>query len=149
MFGHLTPRSGEHSRLNGCPVSLDHYKATQCLIWLSDTHPAPQPRKVRSYYVIEEKDRVPQQPHSPDWPKLIGYCYDDAYFLFFEGKGHGLGGTAVPACEAKRPEWLAIFAALDVEWFLGFIETAGFTSEEVFVLTLSAKIGSLSVVDIK
>ncbi|WP_338921412.1 hypothetical protein V0M98_01250 [Pseudomonas silesiensis] len=25
MFGHLTPRSGEHSRLNGCPVSLDHY----------------------------------------------------------------------------------------------------------------------------
>ncbi|WP_447902985.1 hypothetical protein [Pseudomonas serbica] len=27
MFGHLTPRSGEHSHLNGCPVSLDHYKA--------------------------------------------------------------------------------------------------------------------------
>ncbi|WP_205894284.1 hypothetical protein, partial [Pseudomonas gregormendelii] len=26
LFGHLTPRSGEHSRLNGCPVSLDHYK---------------------------------------------------------------------------------------------------------------------------
>ncbi|WP_225609919.1 hypothetical protein, partial [Pseudomonas sp. PDM02] len=25
LFGHLTPRSGEHSRLNGCPVSLDHY----------------------------------------------------------------------------------------------------------------------------
>ena len=30
LFGHLTPRSGEHSRLNGCPVSLDHYIAT-CL----------------------------------------------------------------------------------------------------------------------
>jgi RNA-directed DNA polymerase len=31
LFGHLTPRSGEYSRLNGCPVSLDHYivKATQ------------------------------------------------------------------------------------------------------------------------
>ncbi|WP_218193684.1 hypothetical protein, partial [Pseudomonas gelidaquae] len=29
LFGHETPRSGEHSRLNGCPVSLDHYtKAT-------------------------------------------------------------------------------------------------------------------------
>ncbi|WP_310271783.1 hypothetical protein, partial [Pseudomonas sp. 3296] len=26
LFGHLTPRSGEHSRLNGCPVSLDHYR---------------------------------------------------------------------------------------------------------------------------
>jgi hypothetical protein len=25
LFGHQTPRSGEHSRLNGCPVSLDHY----------------------------------------------------------------------------------------------------------------------------
>ena len=25
LFGHLTPRSGEHSRLNGCPISLDHY----------------------------------------------------------------------------------------------------------------------------
>ncbi|WP_339495358.1 hypothetical protein, partial [Pseudomonas sp. EA_35y_Pfl1_P108] len=27
LFGHLTPRSGEHSRLNGCPVSLDHYNS--------------------------------------------------------------------------------------------------------------------------
>ncbi|OZY57907.1 hypothetical protein CJF39_18720 [Pseudomonas lundensis] len=25
MLGHLTPRYGEHSRLNECPVSLDHY----------------------------------------------------------------------------------------------------------------------------
>ncbi|WP_159935365.1 hypothetical protein [Pseudomonas sp. S35] len=29
MFGHQTPLSGEHSRLNGCPVSLDHYKRLQ------------------------------------------------------------------------------------------------------------------------
>ncbi|MCQ3008654.1 hypothetical protein NLO93_27245, partial [Pseudomonas savastanoi] len=28
LFGHLTPRSGEHSRLNECPVSLDHYTQT-------------------------------------------------------------------------------------------------------------------------
>ncbi|GAA0249747.1 hypothetical protein GCM10009086_01770 [Pseudomonas rhodesiae] len=27
LLGHLTPRYGEHSRLNECPVSLDHYKA--------------------------------------------------------------------------------------------------------------------------
>ena len=26
LFGHLTPRSGEYSRLNGCPVSLDRYR---------------------------------------------------------------------------------------------------------------------------
>ncbi|WP_420917031.1 hypothetical protein, partial [Pseudomonas lundensis] len=26
LLGHLTPRYGEHSRLNECPVSLDHYK---------------------------------------------------------------------------------------------------------------------------
>jgi len=25
VFEHQTPLSGEHSRLNGCPVSLDHY----------------------------------------------------------------------------------------------------------------------------
>ena len=25
MFAHLTPRYGEFFRLNGCPVSLDHY----------------------------------------------------------------------------------------------------------------------------
>ncbi|WP_200902933.1 hypothetical protein, partial [Pseudomonas fluorescens] len=25
LLGHLTPRYGEHSRLNECPVSLDHY----------------------------------------------------------------------------------------------------------------------------
>ncbi|WP_417663565.1 hypothetical protein, partial [Pseudomonas sp.] len=24
-LGHMTPRSDEYSRLNGCPVSLDHY----------------------------------------------------------------------------------------------------------------------------
>ncbi|WP_095131302.1 hypothetical protein [Pseudomonas sp. Irchel s3h14] len=123
----------------------DADKATQCLIWLSDSRPAPQPHKVRGYYVIAEKDLVPLQPHSSDWPKLIGYCYDDAYFLLFEGKGHGLGGTAIPVSEAKRPEWLAIFTALDVEWFLDFLETSRFTSEEAFVLTLSAKVGSLSV----
>ncbi|WP_206540567.1 hypothetical protein, partial [Pseudomonas weihenstephanensis] len=27
LLGHLTPRYGEHSRLNECPVSLDHYIA--------------------------------------------------------------------------------------------------------------------------
>ena len=29
LFSHLTPRYGEHSRLNGCPVSLDHYTPLQ------------------------------------------------------------------------------------------------------------------------
>ncbi|WP_222934142.1 hypothetical protein, partial [Pseudomonas lundensis] len=28
LLGHLTPRYGEHSRLNECPVSLDHYRVT-------------------------------------------------------------------------------------------------------------------------
>ncbi|MCZ9687573.1 hypothetical protein NB845_08310, partial [Pseudomonas aeruginosa] len=26
LLGHQTPLCGEHSRLNGCPVSLDHYR---------------------------------------------------------------------------------------------------------------------------
>nr|WP_081086963.1 tyrosine-type recombinase/integrase [Pseudomonas palleroniana] len=32
LFGHLTPRSGEHSRLNGCPESLDHYTMTTSML---------------------------------------------------------------------------------------------------------------------
>ena len=31
LFGHQTPLSGEHCRLNGCPGSLDHYKTTLAL----------------------------------------------------------------------------------------------------------------------
>lgn len=123
----------------------DSDKATQCLIWLSSYRPPLQPHKVRNYYVIAEKDLVPEQPHSADWPKLIGYCYDDDYFLFFEGKGHGLSGTAVPACGGKKAEWLKIFAALDVEWFMSWLETLKFTSEEAFTLALTKKTGSLGV----
>ncbi|MHC8365311.1 hypothetical protein ACYZT9_05370 [Pseudomonas sp. ZT5P21] len=123
----------------------DADKASQCLIWLSGDHPAPQAHKVRSFYVIAEKDLVPEQPHSSDWPKLIGYCYADDYYLFFEGKGHGLGGTAIPACEAKKAVWLQIFAALDVEWFIAFKEMSRLTSEDAFVLELTAKVGPLDI----
>ncbi|WP_218192190.1 hypothetical protein, partial [Pseudomonas sp. Irchel s3a18] len=35
LFGHLTPRSGEHSHLNGCPVSLDHYTPPKLVNWLT------------------------------------------------------------------------------------------------------------------
>uniref|UniRef100_UPI000B0551F3 ABC-three component system protein n=1 Tax=Pseudomonas lundensis TaxID=86185 RepID=UPI000B0551F3 len=31
LLGHLTPRYGEHSRLNECPVSLDHYSTSGSL----------------------------------------------------------------------------------------------------------------------
>ncbi|MEE4336971.1 ACP phosphodiesterase, partial [Pseudomonas alliivorans] len=34
LFGHQTPLSGEHSRLNGCPVSLDHYTLMISEDWL-------------------------------------------------------------------------------------------------------------------
>ena len=30
LFSHLMPRSGEHFRLNGCPVLLGHYILTAC-----------------------------------------------------------------------------------------------------------------------
>jgi hypothetical protein len=122
----------------------DADRATQCLIWLSDSCP-PQECKIRNYYVIVEKDLVPEFPHSSEWPKLIGYCYEDDYFLFFEGKGHGMGGTAIPAYKANNAEWLKLFAALNVEWFLEWLETSRFTSEEAFTQTLTAKIGSLEV----
>ncbi|MET0774759.1 MAG: hypothetical protein ABWZ65_04615 [Pseudomonas mandelii] len=119
-------------------------RATQCLIWLSGSRP-PQECKVRNYYVIAEKDLVPEFPHSSEWPKLIGYCYADDYFLFFEGKGHGLGGSAVPVHKANNAEWLKLFSALNAEWFLELLKTSRFASEEAFTLALTAKIGSLEV----
>lgn len=60
-------------------------RATQCLIWLSGSR-LPQESKVRNYYVIAEKDLVPELPHSSEWPKLIGYCYADDYFLFLKAR---------------------------------------------------------------
>ncbi|MFP0199053.1 DUF2790 domain-containing protein [Pseudomonas sp. PHC1] len=39
----MTPRSGEHSRLNGCPVSLDHYNVAKVV---SLTEPPTQECKV-------------------------------------------------------------------------------------------------------
>ncbi|WP_241806976.1 IS66 family transposase, partial [Pseudomonas putida] len=32
LLGHQTPLCGEHSRLNGCPESLDHYS---CRLWFA------------------------------------------------------------------------------------------------------------------
>ena len=37
LLGHQTPRCGEHSRLNGCPYSLDHYISRSS----SDSAPFP------------------------------------------------------------------------------------------------------------
>lgn len=120
-------------------------KAACCLGWLSSCNPTRQERKVRSYYMIAEKDLVPHQPHSSEWPKSIGYCYSDDYFLLYEGKGHGLGGCAVAASEAREPKWRYMFTALEVEWFMDFLETSRFTSEEAFVLALEKKVGRLGI----
>ncbi len=121
-------------------------KAMQCLSWLSSHRPASPPHKVQDFYVIAEKDLVPERPHSSDWPKLIGYCYAESYFLFFEGKGHGLGGCTVPACEVKEVNWLKIFAILDVEWFIDWLEASSFTSEDAFARELAARVGQLKIV---
>ncbi|WP_205420457.1 hypothetical protein, partial [Pseudomonas coronafaciens] len=42
LLGHQTPLCGEHSRLNGCPESLDHYTV------LVESHPETRkPRNAR------------------------------------------------------------------------------------------------------
>ncbi|MBK3440173.1 nuclear transport factor 2 family protein [Pseudomonas proteolytica] len=74
MFGHLTPRSGEHSRLNGCPVSLDHYTLTcspdfrqpyQEAERIGKAHPATFDTLDFDVYTNQKWDRL-QESHAQD-----------------------------------------------------------------------------------
>ncbi|TDV39983.1 hypothetical protein EDF87_121135, partial [Pseudomonas helmanticensis] len=73
LFGHQTPLSGEHSRLNGCPVSLDHYINRRCprrvvelinvIRRTADTHQqTPMPDAIEGLvrmYCISESQQAP------------------------------------------------------------------------------------------
>jgi hypothetical protein len=100
---------------------------------------------MRDYYVIARKDLLPGSAHSSDWPKIIGYSYQDRCFLLLEGKGHGLMGGELPEAIAKQHKWRDIFVVLDVEWFLDFLEKTPPANESVFVSEVSKKIGSLEI----
>ena len=47
---------------------------------------------MKEFYVVARRDLLPGAAHSAEWPKIIGYSYNDKSFLFLEGKGHGLMG---------------------------------------------------------
>jgi hypothetical protein len=92
---------------------------------------------MKSYYVIALKDLAPQQAHSPDWPKLIGYSFAYRKFLFMEGKGHGLMGAEIDQDSPSLSKWQDVFVALDAEWFLDFLRLNAVSNENDFLNKLT------------
>ncbi|WP_339523610.1 hypothetical protein [Pseudomonas sp. EL_65y_Pfl2_R96] len=78
---------------------------------------------MKDFYVIGKKDVEPEIPNSPDWPKIIGYCYENNSFIFIEGNGHGFNGIVLPELIAREPRWDRLFKILDADWFLNLIDS--------------------------
>ncbi|WP_079204197.1 hypothetical protein [Pseudomonas sp. CC6-YY-74] len=97
---------------------------------------------MKDYYVIAQKDLSPNAAHSSEWPKIIGYSYKDKYFLFLEGKGHGLMGGELPESTAKQLKWRDIFIILNAEWFLDFLDKTHAKDETDFICELTKLIGA-------
>ena len=96
---------------------------------------------MKEFYVVARRDLLPGAAHSAEWPKIIGYSYNDKSFLFLEGKGHGLMGGELPESVAKQLKWRDIFISLNAEWFLVLLDQKNFTNEEDFLDELSQLIG--------
>src|ERR1700712_1174501 len=77
---------------------------------------------MKHFYVIGKKEFEPEIPNSPEWPKIIGYCYEANSFLFIEGNGHGFNGIVLPEPIAREPQWDRLFTVLDAHWFLRLID---------------------------
>ncbi|MGA3828081.1 hypothetical protein [Pseudomonas chlororaphis] len=101
---------------------------------------------MREFYIIAKKDMTPELQHSSEWPKLVGYSYQDNYFFLSEGKGYGLGANDMPESKAKRPEWLELFKALDIVWFFDFIDNNTFFDEDDFAKKLKKMIGDIETI---
>ena len=96
---------------------------------------------MKHYYVVAEKDPYPAEPHSSEWPKLIGYSFVHRTFLFMEGKGHGLMGAEVHQDSASLTKWRDLFVELGAEWFLNLLQLNTFLDEDEFLTKLKPLIG--------
>ncbi len=100
---------------------------------------------MKDYYIIGKKNIYPEAPNSSDWPKIIGYCYEENTFIFIEGNGYGFNGIVLPELAARENRWCRLFTALDAHWFLKIIGSKQFVDRESFEDFLRLK---LSAVDI-
>lgn len=70
------------------------------------------------YYVIANTDKeVPPLPHSNDWPKLIGFCFENMNILLIVGRGHGLMGGNIELSKFNVLDWLDVFQDTNSNWF--------------------------------
>ncbi|PYC29506.1 hypothetical protein DMO17_02095 [Aquipseudomonas alcaligenes] len=93
---------------------------------------------MKYYYIVAGKDLYPAEPHSSEWPKLIGYRFVHKTFLFMEGKGHGLMGAEIDQHSPSLSKWQDLFVTLDIEWFLDFLRLNTFSDESDFLSKLTA-----------
>lgn len=103
-------------------------------------------KMMRIFYVIARRDMEPNFPHSSNWPKIIGYSFEDKYFHLSQGKGHGFAANVMPEWKARRPEWTEIFTTLDSTWFLDMIANNNFSSEKAFLEKLTAHIDNVDTI---
>jgi hypothetical protein len=102
---------------------------------------------MKNYYVIALQDLAPQEAHSAEWPKLIGYSFAHRKFLFMEGKGHGLMGAEVDQDNPSLSKWQDLFVTLDAEWFLDFLKLNSFRDENDFLNKLAAISGPPEIIN--
>lgn len=101
---------------------------------------------MNEYYVIAQKTVEPVFPNSPDWPKIIGYCYEQNTFLFIEGDGHGFNGAVLEESVAREVRWVGLFTELDACWFLNLIGNAKFPSKDAFIDQIKSKSGVVKII---
>ncbi|MGE1155810.1 hypothetical protein [Pseudomonas kitaguniensis] len=94
---------------------------------------------MRDFYVIAKKDAEPKISNSPDWPKIIGYCYEDKCFIFIEGNGYGFNGIVLPEHIAREAKWDRLFTELHAHWILSSIENFKFSDRISFEAHLKFK----------
>ncbi|MFE8070086.1 hypothetical protein QQM79_03420 [Marinobacteraceae bacterium S3BR75-40.1] len=70
------------------------------------------------YYIISSDDHDAGNPHSPDWPKVIGVSFDAKKVILSEGKGHGLQGARIEFDKFRANEWKDVFISCDAKWLL-------------------------------
>lgn len=77
---------------------------------------------MRDFYIVGKKNLEVEIPNSPEWPKIIGYCYERKDFIFIEGNGYGFNGIILPEINAGEPRWNDLFDILNAKWFLSLIK---------------------------
>ncbi|WP_192553244.1 hypothetical protein [Pseudomonas sp. IzPS59] len=101
---------------------------------------------MQNFYVIGKKDFEPEIPNSPEWPKIIGYCYETNSFLFIEGNGYGFNGIVLPEAIAREPRWDRLFEILDANWFLQLIDNKPRPDKALMETNIKSKTGIIEII---